>query len=54
MMTLIVKAARVLYDADERVISGGEVVIDQGRVREVRSSATSQTNQVTDIVDLAS
>lgn len=50
-MTLIVKAARVVFDADEPAIAGGEIVIDGQCVREVRP-AGSALNPGDDVIDL--
>jgi imidazolonepropionase-like amidohydrolase len=53
-MTLIVKAARVVWDADETAISDGQVVIEQDRIREVHSAAARPADEVADVIDLGS
>ncbi len=51
-MALIVKAARVVYDADEEPVAGGEVVIEGERIREVRRGDGRQSAEGDDVLDL--
>lgn len=51
-MTLIVRAARVVYDADEAAVVGGEVLVVGGLVREVRKSGARPAEDGTEVLDL--